>query len=141
MDNDGNTTLQYLKSKERSHMLTTVIIKIILAAIAVVALMRSVPFNISAVLAGCLIFAFVYDVCCLYQFSLYLTRNYIVGAIMCLALLGGAFYLYDVLLSKLNWLNAQHSMGVEVILTIFIVFILLVPLMLNIRSIMKLSKV
>lgn len=60
---------------------------------------------------------------------------------MCLALLSGTFYLYDVLLSKINWLDAQHSMGVEVILTIFIVFILLVPLMLNIRSIMKLSKV
>lgn len=141
MNNDESTLLQYLKSKERSHILTTVIIKIILSAIAAVALTGSASFDISTVLVGCLAFAFVYDVCCLYQFSLYLTRNQIVAAIMCLVLLCGIGYLYDILLSKLPWINAQYSMGVEAILIIFIVLIFLIPLILNIRSIIKLSKV
>ncbi len=141
MNNDESTLLQYLKSKERSHILTTVIIKIILSAIAAVASTGSTSFDISTVLAGCLVFAFVYDVCCLYQFSLYLARSHIVAVIMCLVLLCGIGYLYDVLLSKLPWINAQYSMGVEAILIIFIVLIFLISLMLNIRSIIKLSKV
>lgn len=51
MDND--TMLQYLRKQEKQRILTAVIIKIILAAIASIMLMRAMTLNFTNILIGC----------------------------------------------------------------------------------------
>ena len=140
MDNNNNEVLQYLKNQEKSRILTDVIIKIILSTIAVFEMMKTMPLNFTNVLVGGIVFAFVYDVCCIYQFSLRLTCNHIVAFFVAVAILGGCFELYNMVISKLGWKDKQCSLMMEYIFVIVVIIVLLVPLMINIWSIIKLSK-
>lgn len=139
MDN-SNETLQFLKGQEKSRILTGIIVKAVLATIAGVALIREMPLSFTNVVIACLIWAVVYDLCCIYQFSLRLTGNYIVALFVAAAILGGIFYLYSAVLSKMGLLDKQYSLPVEHILSILVTLVLLIPLMLNIRSVIRLSQ-
>ena len=132
-----DSMLQYLRKQEKQRILTAVIIKTILAAIPSIMLVRALTLNFTNILIGCLIFAFTYDVCCIYEFSLRLTGNYIVAIFVSVAILGGLFWIYYMVISKLDWWDKQYSTVMEHILIMIIIFLLLIPFMHNIRSIIK----
>lgn len=139
MDNESST-VQYLKEQEKSRILTSTIIKLILAVIGAVALMKRMPVNFTNIMIGILVFAVVYDLCSVYQFSLRLTRNYIVAFLVSLAIIGGALYLYSMAEEKYDFLNGDYSGTMEYVITFFVILVFLIPLIRNIRSVIVLSR-
>lgn len=136
---DENSTLEYLRSQERGRLITGVIIKLVLSIIATIYLVKAMPLSFTQIVADFLVFAMVYDLCCVFQFSLKLTRNYIVGFFVFIAILGGALTLYNIAVEKYGFLNGDHTPFMECVIVLCIVVVLLLPLIFSIRRIIVLS--
>lgn len=137
---DENGTLELLKAQQKSRLFTAMLVKGVLAAVSTVFLMRSMPLNLATVILGAFLFALVYDVCYLYQFSLNLTRNYIIAFFVFLLLVGGGLTLYNKAVEKYGFLNGDYAPWMEYVIVFCLTLVLLLPLIFNIRSIIALSR-
>lgn len=137
---DEKNTLEYLKAQERSRILTGVIIKLVLSVMGTIYLVKSMPLSFAGMIADALVFAMIYDLCCLFQFSLKITRNYIIGFFVFIAIVGGVLTLYNTVVEKYGFLNGNYTAFMEYVIVLGLIVVLLLPLILSIRRIIVLSR-
>ncbi len=137
---DENSTLEYLKAQERNKLLTGVIIKLLLSLAGTFYLVKSMPVSLVGIIADIFVFAMLYDLCCVFQFSVKLTGNYIVGFFVFLVIVFGALTFYNTLVEKYGFLNGDYTPFMECVIVLCLAANMLSPLILSIRRIIMLSR-
>lgn len=135
---DPETAVNYLKPDNLKQLLITVGIKLALAVAGMLAMPIGDYSGFSKFILLLLLFAFVYDVCCLYQFSLHVTQSILIGFLLFLVLLLGVAFLFEYGLAFLAGLNPATATGENVLLTIMTV-IFLIPFVIDIVRLIKLG--
>lgn len=84
---DPENTVNYLTPQTLKRLLITMAIKLVLAVAGMFAMPVSDYNGFSKVILSFLLFAFVYDVCCLYQVCLHVTQTILMSFLLFLVLL------------------------------------------------------
>lgn len=137
---DTENTVNYLKPDNLKQLLITVGIKLALAVAGMFAMPVGDYSGFSKFILFLLFFAFVYDVCCLYQLSLHITQSILIGFLLFLVLLLGVSFLFTYGTAFLAGLAPSSAAGENALLIIMTV-IFLIPFGIDIIRLIKLGKV
>lgn len=84
---DPDNTVNYLTPQSLKQLLITIGIKLVLAVAGMFAMPVGDYAGFSQVILSLLLFAFVYDICCLYQVCLHVTQTILMSFLLFLVLL------------------------------------------------------
>lgn len=132
------TAVNYLKPDNLKQLSITVGIKLILAVIGMLAMPIGDYSGFSKFILLLLMFAFVYDVCCLYQLCLHFTQSVLIGFLLFLLLLMGVAVLFQYGLGFLAGVTPSSAAG-ENALLILMAVIFLIPLFIDAFRLIKLA--
>jgi len=131
-------TRNYLKPNDRKTLLIMVGIKLVLAIIGTF-LMRIGEYPILAtILLRILMFAFVYDICCLYQVCLHIAQSIFISFLLFLVMLLGAVFIFNYFFSFLAAFNPATEAGQNLSM-LAMIFIFLIPFSIDAVRLAKLS--
>lgn len=132
------TTVNYLKPDNLKQLSITVGIKLILAVAGMIAMPIGDYSGFSKFILLLLMFAFVYDVCCLYQLCLHFTQSILIGFLLFLLLIMGVAVLFQYGLGFLAGIAPSSAAG-ENALLILMAALFLIPLLIDTFRLIKLA--
>lgn len=135
---DSENVINYLTPDSIKRLLVTVGIKFVLAVAGMLAMPIGGYTGFSRAVLLLLLFAFVYDVCSLYQFCLHVTQSVLIGFLLFLVLILGISFLLQhgaVLFADVSPATAVGENIIMVVMTL----IFLIPFLIDaVRLIKKL---
>lgn len=132
------TAVNYLKPENLKRLLITVGIKFVLAVAGMLTMPIGDYSGFSRFLLLLLMFAFVYDVCCLYQLCLHFTQSILIGFLLFLLLLMGIAFLFQYGLGFLAGVAPSSAAGENALLLLMAV-IFLIPFLIDAFRLIKLT--
>lgn len=111
VDTNPENTKNYLKPDNRKMLLIIVGIKLALAVIGTFMMPAADYPAFAMFLLRLLMFAFVYDICCLYQVSLHIAQSYLIAFLLFLLLLMGGVFIFNHFFSFLAQINPATEAG------------------------------
>ena len=127
---DSESRINYLKPDNLKQLLLTIGIKFVLAIAGMLALPMGDYSGFSKAVLLILFFAFVYDVCCLYQLCLHITQSILIGFLLFLVLLLGVSFLFTYGTAFLSGLQPSTATG-EQLLLLGMALVFLIPFLID----------
>lgn len=138
VENNPENTKNYLKPDNKKMLLIMVGIKLVLS-IAGAFMMPAAEYPALAMfLLRLLMFAFVYDICCLYQVSLHIAQSYLIALLLFLLLLMGGVFVFHHFFSFLAQINPATEAGQNASMAVM-GLIFLIPFIIDIIRLIKLT--
>ncbi len=134
---DPETAVNYLKPDSLKRLLITVGIKLVFSVGGMSAMLTGEVAGFTRILLFILTFAFVYDVCCLYQVCLHITQSVLIGFLLFLVIIAGIGFLLQHAGSLLAGYSADAALG-GTAMTCVMALIFLIPFIIDMVRLIKL---
>jgi uncharacterized membrane protein len=129
-------TKNYLKPDNMKALLITTGIKCILATAGTFFMRTGEYPGLALVLLHILMFAFVYDICCLFQVSLHIAQSYLIAFLLFIVLLLGCVFIFENFFAFLAAIDPATETGQNISMVVMIL-IFLIPFLIDIVRLIR----
>lgn len=136
---NSENTINYLTPDSLKRLSVTVGIKLVLAAAGMLALPIGDYTGFSRVILLSLLFAFVYDVCSLYQVCLHVTQSLLMSFLLFIVLIFAIGFLLQYGAAFFSGLSPATAIGENVLMCVM-VLIFLIPLIIDLVRLIKMLR-
>jgi len=139
IEKNPENTKNYLKPTDRKLLLIMTGIKLVLA-LAGSLMMPIGEYSLpEKILLRTLMFAFVYDICCLYQVSLHIAQSFLIAFLLFLVLLLGGVFLFDRCSAFLASINPSTAAGENLSMAVM-TLVFFIPFLIDVIRLIRLSR-